>query len=175
MATCVTSSIEISESTYPDLLARLLGKAFHVTKGANYPGILRTGCISPNPDGIYETSFASSSNSFFRNRSCVSVFDYRNVPQDKFDQYAGRCHPLTAAGKNGEMVVFILSKEAENKLISWENWKAENSPSEMVVPYVESGYKGSLALAYIETIFIIYVTKTPRPIVEALERGRSNA
>jgi hypothetical protein len=175
MTTCGTSSIEISESRYPELLARLLGKAFHVSKMANYSGILKAGSIHPNPDCAYETSFGSSSNSFFKNRGCVSVFDYRNVPQEKFDQFAGRCHPLTAARDDGKMVVFVLCTEAANNLISWENWKTEEAHSEMVVPYVEAGYKGSLALTYVETILIVHVVPDPDPVVKALKRGRTNA
>ena len=175
MTTCVTLSIEISESSYPELLARLLGKAFHVTKKINYPGILKAGCISFNQDGSFKTSFGSSSNSFFKNRGCVSVFDYRNVPQEKFDQFAGKCHPLAAARDDGEMVVFVLSTEAANRLVSWGGWKVEEAHSEMVVPYIEAGYEGSLALSDVETIYIVRVKSEPNPIVQALNRGRANA
>jgi hypothetical protein len=174
MITCATFSIEISDENHSEFFTRLLGKAFHVTKGANYLGILSAGCISHNLNGIYESSFGSSLNSFFRNSGCVSVFDYRNVPQDKFDQYAGRCHPLTAARENGIMVVFVLGEEAADKLVSWESWDAEKTPSEMIVPYIEARYKGSLALADVETIFVVHVTSTSNKIVEALKRGRSN-
>jgi hypothetical protein len=136
------------------LMPILEGKVFHVSKSKNWTKIEKLGKIIPNENGDLETSFGSSRNSFFKNKGCVSVFDYRNIHEDKPQEHIWKCEPTSPLTPEGGIVIFVLSEETYSKLIPSEGLKEEDF-NQMVVPYVEAGYPGAIELSLInEVIFV---------------------
>jgi len=66
------------DRVYKDLLPRLKGRVFHVTRRSVLDQIHKDGYILANQQGQRETAFGSSQ-SYFRKRGCVSLFDYRSA------------------------------------------------------------------------------------------------
>lgn len=130
------------------------GKVFHVSKFKYWPKIEKHGKIIPNKNGDLETSFGSSKNSFFKNKDCVSVFDYRNIHDDKPQEHMDKCRPTKPLSPEEGIVIFVLSEETYSSLITWENWKREDL-RQMVVPYVEAGYPGAIEVALIDEMIFV--------------------
>ena len=104
---------------FDSVLPYLKGHVFHVTKLTNLEIIIQCGEISPNNEERFQTSFGSS-NSFFRNRNCVSLFDYRIIETELFDQYAYRCLPTQAASPECGIAVLLTSEHIHPSLLSWD-------------------------------------------------------
>lgn len=148
-----------------DLEASLQGRVFHITRLAYLPSIIDCGEIKPNTDGSLPTTFGFSKNSFFRNRNCVSLFDYRSEPTEEIIGYRLRCYPFRPADPpNGGIAILILKPEAYDNLIPWTLWKEENALGEMVVPYVEAGYPGAIPLDLVEEIISVELNEDPKSL-----------
>ena len=132
----------------------LEGRVFHVTKECHWPEISNSGEISPNNNGELETSFGSSENSYFKNNGCVSVFDYRNIYGEKQQEHIDKCLPTIPLSADSGIAVLIFKPEIYPKLRSWEGWREEDQ-RQMVVPYVEAGFFGSIPLALVEKVIIV--------------------
>lgn len=91
-----TELVRVEGESVTDIEDILEGKVFHVTLLPNWNLIHTSGSILPNPAGQLPTTFGSS-NSFFRARGCISVFDYRVKPPEGPIDYRHRCHPLQPA------------------------------------------------------------------------------
>jgi hypothetical protein len=140
----------------------LEGTVFHVTNRAYWPAILRSGAISPNADGQLPTTFGSSANSYFRNRACVSLFDYRQAPDEEIRFSRGKCWPLQPDARHTSGLTFaFLAPQSYARLIPWTNWKLDGAFQEMVVPHIEVGYPGPIALAEIERVVHLLVDENP--------------
>jgi hypothetical protein len=154
-----------------ELLPLLRERAFHVTCQRNLDAILRAGAIAVNADGTLETTFGSSSNSFFRNRGCVSIFDYRNISDKDLDDSIFRCSPWQPAERCDWHLAFLfLTEEARRQLRPWTEWKTTQSLREMVVPYAEAGFPGAVPISAISDILEVSFEYTPHPFIEALRR-----
>ncbi len=145
---------------YVELRERLWGRGFLVTPLANLDAIIEAGEIRPNTNGDYAGGFGQY-NSFFRNRGCVSLFDYRDVPDEHVDMYVGRCHPAQAASLESGIAIFILRDPDQMNLVSWMRWKEEETWREMVVPYIETGHEGPISLTLIEERIHLEVKEDP--------------
>lgn len=150
------------------LLPRLRGRVFHVTKLSNRDEILRSGRIDTNLRGGLKSSFGHSQNGFFRKRDAVSLFDYRFRDDDQIRASFGKCSPTQAAVNDTGVAVFILSPDVHSRLLTWEKCKAEWSPTEMIVPYVESGHAGPIDLTSVSDLFSVEIEEDP--IVAILRR-----
>ncbi len=162
------------------VLPSLEARVFHVTRLDNLDGILKAGKILPNTDGVAKTTFGSASNSFFRNRGCVSLFDYRTATPEQIDTSLGKCspvQPLYSSSENVGIAILLLAPETCPQLIPWTLWKDEEAWREMVVPYVEAGHRGPVPLSLVDEILRVQVEPTPGDndgsIVTALRRGRA--
>jgi len=155
-----------------DVEAYLQGRVFHVTRLTYLPSIVECGEIRPNGDGVLPTTFGSSKNAFFRNRNCVSLFDYRSEPTEEIKDFRWRCYPFRPAfPPNAPIAILILQLEAHDSLIPWTKWKEENALSEMVVPYVEAGYPGPLPLRLVAEIITVEITEDPQSLVAILRKA----
>jgi hypothetical protein len=134
-----------------DIEAMLEGRVFHVTMREFWPGIVSSGEIAPNTHGQRQSTFASS-NSYFRKRGCVSLFDYRKTPDDELVDYRLRCWPFQQATSGDGISILVLLASIYPMLIPWTAWRDEQALHEMVVPYVEVGHKGPIPIAAIESI-----------------------
>lgn len=141
-----------------DIDAYLQGHVFHVTKLSFLSSIDQDGEVKPNRDGVLQTTFGSSKNSYFRNRSCVSLFDYRPVATEEIKAFRQRCYPFQpiVPGNSG-IAILILQSEAYDNLIPWTHWKDEKAWSEMIVPHVEIGYPGALPVRLIAEIISVEI------------------
>jgi hypothetical protein len=154
-----------------DIKTYLQDRVFHVTRLAYLSSIVECGEIRPNSDRALPTTFGSSNNGFFRNRNCVSLFDYRPEPTDEIKDFRQRCYPFRPAfPPNGAIAILVLRPEAFDTLIPWTKWKDENALSEMVVPHVEAGYPGPLPLRLIEEIISIEITEDPQSFAAQLRK-----
>lgn len=146
-----------SRDPMEELMDYLAGRVFHVSKECYLPAILASGEIKPNIDGKLETTFGSSGNSYFKNIGCVSVFDYRNIYDEKPQKFLRRCHPARPLRSDSGIAIFILKPEVYPKLHSWEGYK--NDRRQKVVPHVEAGYYGPIPLSLVEQVMIVTISE----------------
>lgn len=147
----------------------LEGHVFHVTKQRFLPAIRKTGYLLPNEAGTRPSTFGLRSNSFFLRRGCVSLFDYRTIPDDP--DCRRRCWPLQAAEPGGDgIAILFIDSALHDRLIPWTKWNDERAWSEVVVPYVEAGFLGPLPLTHIERVVLVTVLEDPNSLA-AIVRG----
>ena len=145
------------------------GHVFHITRLDYLPSIVQCGEIRPNHDGTLPSTFGSEYNAFFRNHSCVSLFDYRPEPTEEIKDFRRRCYPFRPAfPPSGGIAILILQPITYDALIPWTRWKDEHATREMVVPYVEVGYPGLLSLSLVAEIMSLEITEVPDSFVARL-------
>ncbi len=165
--------VRLETESLDDIEAQLEGHVFHVTRLEYLPSIIECGEIRPNADGAYATTFGSSENAFFRNRNCVSIFDYRLEPPEESNDARRRCYPFAPARPpNGPIAILILNPEVCNVLIPWTRWKEEEAWSEMIVPYAEAGYPGPLPFGLVSEIITVQQTEDPHSCAAMLRKAR---
>jgi hypothetical protein len=102
----VVTRLRLSEAgLFTAVLPLLEGRVFHVSRLSNLELILACGDIRPNQDGSLEATFGSTANSFFRNRGCVSLFDYRSVAPEELADAAMKCSPTQPATPESGIVI----------------------------------------------------------------------
>lgn len=154
-----------------DIEEYLQGKVFHVTRLTYLPLIIECGEIRTNSDGVLPTTFGFSDNASFRNRNCVSLFDYRPEPTEEIRNFRLRCYPFRPAyPPNGGIAILILQPNVYDVLIPWTLWKEENALREMVVPHVETGYPGPIPLNLVEEIISVEITEDPKSLAAQLRK-----
>jgi hypothetical protein len=141
------------------LMSFIKGKVFHVSRVSNWKSIEDVGKILPNRNGELETSFGSSDNSYFKNKGCVSVFDYRNIHGEKPQEHMHKCRPTKPLTPEEGIVIFILKEECHDKLVLWDEWK-QGDMGQMVVPYIEAGFPGAIELSQIEEALFVTMDET---------------
>lgn len=158
-----------------DIEAMLEGRVFHVTKRIYWPAICTAGEIRQNHDGRLPSSFGFSANSFFKNRGCVSLFDYRAPPDETIRDFRSRCNPFQPAtpGEEG-IAILLLSHSLNSKLVDWAKWKEENAFREMVVPYVEVGHPGPISLSQIDQVVFLRIEEDASSLAAILRKARAS-
>lgn len=157
---------QMTERLVPIVRERVL----HITCTSNLQSILADGKVSGNANGRLSSSFGSSSNGFFRCRNAVSVFDYRSVPDDKFEDAWSKCSPLTALRNcNFKIALLFLAQESYEHLINWRRWHDDQSYEQMLVPYVEAGYSAPMPLSAIDEILEIRTRYYPSRLERLFE------
>ena len=150
-----------------DILDR---KVFHVSLTSNWAKISKSGKIIPNIDNTHETTFGSSSNSYFKNKGCVSVFDYRNIHDEEAQKHIHKCCPTRPLLDGKGITIFILKPETHACLITWKNWKNEDL-RQMIVSYIEAGYPGAISLDSIEEVIFVTMKEDQNSLASALRRA----
>ena len=163
-----------SDDLRDTLLPLLLGRVFHVTCLAVADSIMTAGEIQPNRKATRSSPFGST-NAFFRNRGCVSLFDYRTASPQQIEDSLGKCSPYHVSACSNALAFFFLSNDALTALVPWTRWKEEGVSSEKIVPYVEAGHPGPILLTSIDELLRVAIQPKPDPIVDALQRGRVGA
>lgn len=140
-----------------DILPALSGRVFHVTPENNMSLIKQSGALVPNSELVQISKFGNSSNGFFRQRNCVSFFDYRCYGTKSWEEHAYKCFPTQILNcvPGDRISILFLHESKFDKLISWTAWKEEESWGDRVVPYVETGYKGIVSLSEISEELIV--------------------
>lgn len=152
-----------------DIEARLEGRVFHVTPIGCLPDILRSGFVEPNLDGSRHSPFGFAANGFFRRRGCVSLFDYRQGPDDPGREYRYHCWPFQAATpRRGPIAILILNPEVYAALVPWIHWQKEQAWSQMVVPYVETGHEGPIPITMVDEVICVSLIENPDDFTLAL-------
>jgi hypothetical protein len=166
-----TSQLRVARADLHErVLPVLRGRVFHVTCRARVPALIARGGIEPNAVGTLPTAFGSATNSYFRLRDAVSVFDYRTVDEVGLKTALESCSPFDAARNcMWELSIFFLAPRAYQRLRSWEEWRTEQAWAEMVVPHVEAGHPGRIALADVDERLDVYIDHTPSPFEQALD------
>jgi len=156
----------LTESILPYLTKRI----FHVTKKSNLNAILECGEIRSGKNNKFETTFGYSSNSFFRNRGCISLFDYKTATKEQFDKYFGRCHPAMPVTPEDEIAILLINDSIYHELLSWELWREEQAYSEMVLPYLEAGHQGPISIKKVDEILIVSIIEDPHSLAAKLRK-----
>jgi hypothetical protein len=171
--TDITEVERVEGASFVDVEDVLEGRVFHVTRRESWAEIAAAGEIRPNVGGTLFSTFGFSSNSYFRNRGCVSVFDYRIAPNEEIRMFRARCSPFQPAEPGGLGIAVLLLKDTVyQKLIPWSRSKEDGVSSEMVVPYVESGHPGPISIVEIERIIFFRLTENSSSLAAALRRSR---
>ena len=167
--------VRLETAPKADIEEMLKGHVFHVTKRAYWEAILKTGCLKPNTDYSFPTTFGSSSNSFFRNLGCICVFDYRTPLTKETEDFRYRCHPLQAAepGTDG-IVIMIFNPAIYGALIPWTKWKEHGDLKQMVVPYIEAGHLGPISTDKIDKLIYVRLEEDPNSFAATLRRSLQN-
>jgi hypothetical protein len=152
------------------LMSYLEGKVFHVTKECYWPKINASGEISPNNNGELKTSFGFSKNSYFKNKGCVSVFDYRNIYGEEPQKHMHKCRPTNPLSADSGIAILIFKPEIYPKLRSWKEWRKEDL-SQMVIPHLEAGYFGSIPLSLVEKVIIVTISEDQNSLVVMLRKS----
>ena len=156
------------------VMEMLEGHVFHVTKKKFLPAIQAEGALLPNNGGERPSTFGFRSNSFFLKRNCVSLFDYRTIPEDP--HYRRLCWPLQAAHPGGEgIAILFLEPAIHGRLELWTKWQEEGPLSDIVVPYVEAGYPGALSLAHIDRVVLVDIQEDPNCLAAIVRDAREKA
>ena len=156
-----TELVRVEGEPISDIEDILEGRVFHVTLLPNWSLICQSGYIFPNKDGVLPYTFGSDK-SYFRNRGCVSVFDYRVKPPEDPINYRHRCHPLQPAQPDTPGVaILFLHPDIYPDLLSWELCRDEVMYRERVVPYVEAGYRGPIPVSKVEEVIFFRRTENP--------------
>lgn len=168
--------VRLETASKADIEAMLEGHVFHVTKRAYWEAILKTGRLEPNTDFSFQTTFSSSSNSFFRNLGCISVFDYRTPSTEETKDFRSRCYPLQAAepGTDG-IIIMIFNPSIYDVLISWTKWEEHGDLKQMVVPYVEAGHPGPISTDKIDKLIYVRFEEDPNSLAALFRKSRETA
>lgn len=140
------------------LMGYLEGNLFHVTRKCNWDKIKACGEICPNINGEFEPSFGNYENSYYKNKGCVSVFDYRNIYEKKAKRHRYKCLPTDPLSPDSGIAILLFKPEIEQKLLLWDDVKNKDY-SQTVVPYVEAGHHGSISLSLVEKIIIVTMSE----------------
>ena len=100
-----------------------VGRVFHVTCLEVLNQMLVAGQICPNTDGDLPTPFGST-DSFFRKRGCVSVFDYRSASATQVDMSIGKCSPYHVPLYNNRLAILFLSTVAQKRVTIYLTYHA---------------------------------------------------
>ena len=167
-----TTEIErIETQPLADIEEMIEGKVFHVTRREAWNQIAQCGEIRPNADGVLTTTFGSS-NSYFRTRGCISLFDFRASPNDEIREFRTRCWPFQPAEPGNTGIAILLLKESlHERLIPWTRWKEENAYGEMVVPHVEAGHPGPIPISEVSEVVFLRRTEDPTCLAAVLRRA----
>ena len=152
------SETRLFESVFP----YLNGRVFHVTKESNLNAILECGEIRPNQDDSYPSTFGPY-NSFFGNRGCVCLFDYRPETADHFEEHHEKCLPTQTASPESGIAIFFISESVYPILKPWTHLNEEKAYREQVLPYLEVGHPGPIALENIDEVIVVSVIEDPDP------------
>lgn len=137
------------------IISLLANHIFHVTKFENIASILAQKKIVASIDNRDQFTFGYSSNSYFKNRNCVSLFDFVNTSEGKIQTQITKCHPIQPLLNYKAIGIFILKKESYCNIIPWNDWKIEEAYSEMIVPYIEAGYPNQIDITDIAELIIV--------------------
>jgi hypothetical protein len=145
-----------------------------VSRRSHLAAILSNGAIEPNHRGQFATTFGSSTNSYFRRRRCVSLFDYRDVPDGAIDppEPYFRCVPTSPATQEDGVAVFLLNASIYPNLQPWTGWQDEATHGEMSVPYAEVGHAGPIPLSVVDEVLCVEIEEDPSSIARALNNAR---
>ena len=159
-----------------EVMQLLEGEVFHVTPRKNWAGIQQAGAICPNTELASPSAFGDFPNSYFRQRGCVSLFDYREFPTDEIWQYRNRCHPLMGAEPGGEgIAILILHPSIHESLIPWTLWKDEQAWSQRVVPHAEAGCPEPVSCELVVKVVFFRREVDPDCLAAKLRRGCATA
>ena len=148
---------------HDEVLAYVEGRVFHVTLLDYLPSIIRDGEIQTNKSGELPTGFGYLPNGYFRNRDCVSVFDYRAALTEEIESYRNLCHPIRPAFPPSNGIAFlILSPTTYPKLRPWTDAKKDALPIERYVAHVEAGYPGAIPLSAVTEIVSLQLIEDPK-------------
>ena len=104
--------------------------------------------------GNLSSGFGSATHSYFRLRACVSLFDFRDLPDEQLLHALDACSPWSAARAcNYQAAFFFLPREAYTGLKSGREWNPKSAPGQMVVPFVEVGHPGRIPLSSIDELW----------------------
>ena len=146
------------------LLPRLNHRAFHVTNRHAAENILADGAIYPNDDERYDFTSPQSEVSVMRRHGCVSVFDLRQaMSHHELHRARYKLDYLNPSFAKNRPVYFLLTGDCLDKLQPWSAFGADDDPSQMVIPSIESGHDGSILLEQVQTILYVSVIVVPPP------------
>ncbi|WP_133245471.1 hypothetical protein [Pelagibaculum spongiae] len=146
--------------SFSQLKEAMKGKVFHVTSMESLLEIKKSGCFLNNLSEN-RSSWFGNTNGYFRNKGCISFFDYRKI-DDCPEWLPGRCNPLDIL-RHDSMALLVIKPEAYLKLVVPGRRETSKERKMNLVPMIEVGIKSSLSLKLIECAYLVY-KKSPATI-----------
>ncbi|WP_200957033.1 hypothetical protein [Lysobacter sp. Root916] len=117
------------------------------------------------------TTFGSSENSFFRNRGCISVFDYRAPSAGTWERRTD-CYPFQPASPGNEGVaIFVLNRVIYGRLQPWTLWGEEKAYNEKIAPYFEAGHEGPISLSLVDRLILLKIMEDPLSLAAMVRKS----
>lgn len=147
--------VHLPETQSREIFMHLVkGKVFHMTTAVTAQKIVESGEILANTHGERSGPYGGT-NSYFRSKHCVSLFDYRATDFPDWEFYSTQCYPLQGMTEARPYAVFMLSPSAYHRLIPWTLWKDEGSTLR-IVAHIEIGYPDRIPLSEIDAMVTIH-------------------
>ena len=153
-----------------ELISLLDGKVFHVTTEKNWSQIETTQKILPNSKDAQRTF---GSNSYFQHRNCVCLFDYRSFYEKKQQEHYHDCLPTSPLTEEEPIRILFLNPIYYDRLISWKEWEKDGIGKTNVLPYLESGFEGSIPLSYIKETLKVTITEDKNSFAYRMKKAQS--
>lgn len=152
----IESELHVTEAAVREKLLPLLqGRVFHVTCASRVKSILEAGAIQANTSGALPSAFPSASNSLFRQRGSVCVFDYRSLDNHQLRVALDACAPdMPTRSCDSRLAIMFLAPENYPEL---QIATIDDLSKGMVVPYAEAGYPSAIPVTAIEELLVVTV------------------
>ena len=131
------------------------GRVAHITCARNLRSIRKRGILG-NADGTLSSGCGFASNSYFRLRNHVSLFDGRTCPPDVFANEWMKCGPhLALSSCSYRIAILFLHANSYSALVPWTAWKDEEAWSQKIVPHIECGHPAPVPPSAIEEVVVV--------------------
>ena len=147
------------------IMSKLHNRAFHVTSKAGFEGIVSTGSILCQQEGL-ELPNRYDAQAYGRNRGYVSFVNLRSLDDETVVAGRDRYYFLNPPNVLNEPHFLVMSEKFADTLLPWT--QAKDAGREMWVPYIESYAPSPVDIEHVVECY--YVTIQPSEWEKRLER-----
>ena len=145
--------LEFLEDRVGQYFSQLQHGVWHTTGPGGLRGILSSGGIEPNR-GAFNYSWPQSPNSYGGKRGYVSLFDFRDVPEEKYTECYYKWTTFFYKHKPFTYALQIADHYLDERFISAKQVRASPAYGEFLIPHVEAWFDGSIPVSMISGVVV---------------------